>query len=136
MADQSGSEPPRPADKPPGFDEEDPYEGADLSTYPEWWRRNIIEFRRYGMRPYRPPRCEDGTLMPELISRLEAEHDITIDLRGLDPKVDDDWSVLVDGTPVAEISRQRTSEGYTRYHVTATEFENIVRTAVAEDTTG
>ena len=93
-------EPPRAASLPPGFDDEDPYEGEDLSTYPEWWRRNVEEFREYGMRPYRPPRLADGTLTPPLIEELEAEYGVSVRFRAVDPQVGNSWELVVDGGAV------------------------------------
>lgn len=127
------TDPPRPADLPAGFDEEDPYADEDLSTYPDWWRRNIEEFRAHGMRPYRPPRFADDTLTPPVIDALEAELDVTVRLRSVNPQTGGDWEVVVDGEPVATVDRRREGEGFTRYAVDADEFEALVREAVVAE---
>lgn len=127
------TDPPRPADLPAGYDEEDPYADEDLSTYPDWWRRNIEEFRAHGMRPYRPPRFADDILTPPVIDDLEAELDVTVRLRSVNPQAGGDWEVVVDGDPVATVDRRREGEGFTRYAVDADEFEALVRDAVVAE---
>lgn len=123
-------DPPRPANVAAGYDEEDPYEGEDLSTYPEWWRENIEEFRNHEMRPYRPPRFADGELVPPLLLELQAELDVEIRLRAIDPEVGKNWLVTVDGEEVTEVARTREGEGFTEYEVVAETFESAVRDAV------
>ena len=127
-------DPPRSASLPAGFDEDDPYEGEDLSTYPEWWRRNVEEFREYGMRPYRPPRLADGTLTPPLIEELEAEHDASIRFRAVDPQVGNSWELVVDGHVVSEVDHLRSGDGYTVYDVEEAELRESVREAVQRTT--
>lgn len=130
----SDRDPPRPAHLPAGYDEEDPYADEDLSTYPEWWRRNIEEFRRYGLRPYRPPRFADGEIAPEVIVELEAELAVDVRFQTINPHEDErnQWELLVDGERVATMERRRVSEGYSRYEITSEEFERVVRTAADE----
>ena len=134
---RSGSEiamtenPPRSANLPPGFDEEDPYASVDLSTLPDWWRRNIEEFREHEMRPYRPPRFVDGELTVERIVPLEAELGVDIRFRALNPQSGGSWELTVDGEPVVTVSRRREGEGFTRYDITADEFEAAVRSAIS-----
>ena len=125
--------PPRSASLPAGYDETDPYEGEELSAYPDWWQANIAEFREFGMRPYLPPRFVDGAAVPELISTLEAELGVKIELRAVDPSVTDDWTVRVNKTAVTEIERNRTPSGRTEYMLNSTEFERIIRHAVSEE---
>lgn len=132
MGSNKDTDGPRSADFQAGFDENDPYEDTDLSAYPEWWRQNVEQFKDYGMRPYRPPRCEDGTVLPELISDLESELDVTIQLRGIDPRIGDDWSIFIDSKCIAQISRERASDGHTEYHMTGPEFERLVRSELEE----
>lgn len=124
--------PPRPAAHPPGYDEESPYEGVDLSTFPEWWARNVREFRRHEMRPYRPPRFADGTVTPPVIERLEEALDVPIRIRAVDPHEDGDWEVVVDGDVVGTVERTRTQGGNSRYGMTADAFETLVREAVRD----
>jgi hypothetical protein len=127
-------EPPRAASLPPGFDEEDPYEDEDLSTYPEWWRRNVEEFREYGMRPYRPPRLADGTLTPPLIEELEAEYGASVRFRAVDPQVGNSWELVVDGDAVCEVEHLRSGDGYTVYDLEEEQFREAVREAVQRTT--
>lgn len=128
----ANNEPPRPANLPPGYDEEDPYAGEDLSEYPDWWRRNIEEFREHDMRPYRPPRFEDGEYTPELIMSLEGELDIEIQLRGVNPQSGNDWEIRVDGETVSTVGRRREGEGYTLYEMTSDAFESAIRAAATK----
>lgn len=120
----------RDAALPAGFDEENPYEGEDLSTYPEWWRENIEEFRRHEMRPYRPPRFSDGELVPPTLMALEADLDVEVRLRAVNPEVGKNWEVTVDGVHVAEVGRTREGEGFTEYEIDKETFESMVRSAV------
>ena len=127
-------DPPRSASLPAGFDEEDPYEDEDLSTYPEWWRRNVEEFREYGMRPYRPPRLADGTLTPPLVEELEAEHDASVRFRAVDPQVGNAWELVVDGRAVSEVDHLRSGDGYTVYDLEEAELRESVREAAQRTT--
>jgi len=122
--------PPRPASHPAGYDEEDPYEGEDLSTYPDWWRRAVEEFDAHGMRPYRPPRFADDELVPPLVAALEERFGVDVDIRAVDPREGDDWELYVDGTAVATLARRRESGGFTRYGLDAAAFEALVAEAV------
>lgn len=124
------TDPPRPEHAPAGYDEDDPYEGEDIETYPDWWRANIEEFREHEMRPYRPPRFSDGKITPELVAELERDLGVDVLIRAVNPDVDDDWSVLVDGREVATIGRHRSGEGYTVYEMTGDAFASMVRDAV------
>lgn len=128
------SDVPRPESHPPGFDEDSPYEGEDLSTYPAWWRRNIEEFRTFDMRPYRPPRFDDDTLVPAVIRTLENELDVDIQIRAIDPGEEDNWGVWVDEEYVSPVTHERLGEGYTRYDLTATEFRSLVESAIDSGT--
>ena len=125
-------DPPRSGTLPPGYDEEDPYEGEDLSTYPDWWRENIEKFRDHGMRPYRPPQFLDGELVPVVIDSLETDLSVAIHLRSLDPQDHGGWELLVDCDWVGTIERERTGDGYSLYKLSSGEFERLVREAVSE----
>ena len=118
---------PRSEHLPAGYDEESPYQGEDLSEYPDWWRKNIEDFREHELRPYRPPRFTDGEYLPPLRRELEDKFDVEIDIRALNPSELDDWRVEVDGEPVAEIGKERAGEGFTRYDMTSDEFESLIR---------
>lgn len=117
---------------PPGYDEDDPYEGVDLDTYPDWWRRNVELFRVHGMRPYRPPRFADGELTPEVILPLEAELGVEVRLRATDPEPEDEWEVWVDGSRAGTIERRRDGKGYTVYGMDSERFVELVSAAVDE----
>jgi len=118
---------PRSEHLPAGYDEESPYEGKNPSEYPEWWRKNIKEFREHNLRPYRPPRFRDGEYTPPVVQNLEKELDVEIVIRALNPSESDNWRIEVDGTPVAEIKKERAGEGFTVYGMSAEEFKSIVR---------
>ena len=105
---------------PPGDDE-------DLDAYPSWWRRNVEEFRRYDLQPYRPPRFDDDELLPPLLDALEDDLGASIQLRVVDPQDGNRWEVVVDGDPIAEVDRDRHVDGYSVFHLTADEFERLVR---------
>lgn len=115
-----------------GETETSPYEGLDPSTLPEWWRRGIEAFEAHGLRPYRPPRFEDGTLKYKVVKELEAELDVTVRLRGVNVTYGDPWSVLVDDEAVGTIGHRRDPNGYSVFEVTATEFRELVVAAVDE----
>ncbi|MFB6303723.1 MAG: hypothetical protein ABEH47_01045 [Haloferacaceae archaeon] len=125
-------DPPRDPGLPPGYDEEDPYEGEDLSTYPEWWRRNVEEFREHGMRPYRPPRLADGTLSPPLLEDLEAEYGVDVRFRAVDPQEGGDWELVVGDDPVLAVDKYRHGDGYSVYEASP----EAVRAAVSEAVEG
>jgi hypothetical protein len=122
--------PPRAANLEAGYDDENPYEGEDISTYPTWWHENIKEFRRYEMRPYRPPRFSDGELVPPVMTELQEELGVEIRLRATDPAVGENWELHVDGTKITEVGRSREGEGFTEYSMDSETFEITVRSAV------
>lgn len=123
-------QPPRAEHLPPGYDNENPYADEDISQYPEWWRRNIEQFREHELRPYRPPRFTDDEYTPNVITKLEADLDVDVLIRAIEPRVGDDWSVSVDGEVVTTIGRHRSGDGYTVYELSSDEFESIVRSAI------
>lgn len=130
MAD-GGTDPP-----PDGFErsgEEDPYDGEDLAEYPDWWRRNVEEYRAYGLRPYRPPRFEDGVLVSPTLDDLEDELGVEVRLRVLNPERGREWRIEVDEEPIDTVEKRRLTEGYSEYGTTAEAFESTVRRAVEED---
>lgn len=131
MGQDTDEEVPRAANLPPGFDEHDPYAKEDLSSYPEWWRKSVEEFRRHGMRPYRPPRFADGALVPPTVRNLEMDLDVDIAFRAVDPRIGDDWTIEVDGAVVATVSRERTGEGYTEYALTSDAFVRLIDEAAS-----
>ena len=125
---------PRESDLPPGYDEESPYEGEDLSDYPQWWCNNIRQFREHGMRPYRPPRLVDGIVSPPFVAQLESEHDVEIWFRSDDPG-SGEWNVIVDGDRTVAVNHERTGDGYTVYGITSEELREAVEDAVGNGPT-
>lgn len=123
----------RRAELPPGHDEEDPYEDANIEELEEWWRENIKEFRSHGMRPYRPPRFQDGTLTPLVIEHLENEFNTTIRFRVVEPQVGTDWGIWIDDEQVDVIKRYRDEGGYSVYEMDAAEFEQLVQKYTAKE---
>lgn len=119
--------------RPPGADDENPYADIDISTLPQWWQRAIEEFDSYGLRPYRPPRFEDGVFKHRVVERLEAEEDVRIDFIGVNSRYQDDWQVRVDGELVGPIGRRRSPEGFTVFEMDSDAFATFVRKAIDGD---
>lgn len=117
----------------PGVDPEDPYEDVDIDVLPEWWQRAIEEFEAHDLRPYRPPRLDDGTLAYEAIASLEREFNLDIRFVSVDTDYRERWTVRVDGEPVGTIGRHRSSDGYTVYEIERTQFESLIRDAIEEE---
>jgi hypothetical protein len=124
---RSGHDPSMRGGFPPGYDEEDPYEDEDLEEYPDWWRRNIEEFREHDLRPYRPPRFVDGVLVPPFISELEEETNEEIHLRTLQPTEEGTWEVLLGLERVTTVDRYRHSDGYSVYEIESESLGQLVR---------
>jgi hypothetical protein len=116
--------------RPPGYEDGDPYKDVSISNLPEWWRKSINDFESYGFRPYLPPVLDDGELVPEVIDRLESEFDTSIRIMGIDVEYGDSWQVIVDDEAVARIDRRREATGRTVYGTTAAELEAMVRRAL------
>lgn len=116
----------------PGEDPAEPYSDMDISSLPSWWRRAIREFEAFDLRPYRPPRFEDGTPKHEVQERLEAELGVDIAVRGLDVTRGDDWTVYVDEEPVGTIGRWRSPEGYSVFEGTGEAFARRIHTIVSD----
>lgn len=119
--------------RPPGFSPHDPYEAVDISELPDWWRDAIEEYEAHDLRPYQPPRFEDGTLKHEVVSTLEAEHGVSITFLGFNVEYREDWSVRIDGEDVGTIGRHRSARGYSVFEMETDEFAEFVRGAL-EDT--
>jgi hypothetical protein len=98
------------------------YENVDDECLPQWWRDAIEEFEEYGLVRYQPPRFQDGILKREVFRVIQSECDITLDVVGINVREGDSWTVRVNGEPVGDVERHRTTEGYTVYEMTAPEF--------------
>lgn len=110
----------------PGFDEEDPYEGEDLTEYPDWWRENVDLFESHNMRPYRPPRFSDGELVPIVIQSIEEELASTVAIRSKNPTAHKEWEVVIDDETVGTVEHERHPEGYSLYKLDSEEFRQLV----------
>jgi len=126
----TADDPPRSVHLPIGYDEDDPYEGEDTTTYPEWWQRNIEVFRLHGLRPYRPPQFIDGAYTTHVIGDLEEKYELAIDLRSYNPHKGNSRELIVDGESIATIEHEREAEGYTEYKISSDEFEQLVRSSI------
>lgn len=116
----------------PGEDPDDPYADVDASELPEWWRRAKREFEAHGLRPYRPPRFEDGTLKYEVVDDLEDELGVELTFTSLDSAYTEEWEIRVDGDVVGHVGRFRSPEGYTAYEMGSDDFAELVRSAVGD----
>lgn len=110
----------------PGEADADVYEDVDTSALPTWWRRAIEEFEEHDLRPYRPPRFDDGTLKHVVVNRLENRHDVTVRFVGRDVTYGDDWEVYVDGDRIGTVGRHRSPHGYTVFELESDEFVSLV----------
>lgn len=124
---QSDEGPPRSANLPPGFDEDRPYEDEDLSDYPDWWRENIQEFQKYNLRPYRPPRFQDGELVPEVLSQVEDEYGVDVQILSTEPAKEQNWEFRVDGRVLLSFDKFRHERGYSVFQIDAEEVLGAVR---------
>lgn len=130
MADEERAAVARIGSRDPGADPDDPYEDVDVSELPEWWRRAIKEFEAHDLRPYRPPRFEDGVLTHTVVEELEREFDIRITFGSVESDFRERWEVRIDGTQIDEIGRRRSPNGYSVYETGSEAFEELVRDAV------
>lgn len=105
----------------------------DLGSLPEWWREAVKEFEKYGLRPYRPSRFADGTIVREFVEAVEREYDVTVELRARNPEHDGEWNLLVDGKQAATVPHRRKVNEYTEYGITSEEVENAVTLSVQSD---
>lgn len=112
--------------RPPGYDPEDPYQDRDLSNLPDWWQNAVVHFEKHDLRPYRPPRFEDGELKHEIINPIEDELDVAIGCIYFPRYNDENWIVLLDGKKICEIGHRREPAGYSVFELTSSEFEQVV----------
>lgn len=113
-------------------EEDDPYADVDVSELPEWWRKTKREFEAYGLRPYRPPRFEDGTRKYETVERLEDELDVEISFTSIESAYTETWEVRIDGEIVDHVDRFRSPSGYTVYEIARDEFVELIESAVQD----
>lgn len=118
---------------PPKYDKADSYKAKDFSMYPDWWRRNVEQFRAHGMRPYRPPRFCDDVLTPPVIDDLSAEFGVEIRFRSVASGTNSNWELWVDGRCIETVERRREVEGYTVYELSSDEFRCRIREAVDQE---
>ena len=113
----------------PGEDA-DPYADIDVDELPEWWQRAKREFEAHGLRPFRPPRFEDGTLKYGVVDELEAELGVEVSFTSIDSEYTEEWELRIDGDVVDRIGRRRSPEGYTVYEIDTDAFVGLVESAV------
>lgn len=114
----------------PGEDATDPYSDIDVEALPEWWRKAKREFEAHGLRPYRPPRFEDGTLKYEIVDDLEDELDVEISFTSIDSEYTEAWEIRIDDEIVDHVGRFRSPNGYTVYEIESDEFAELIESAV------
>lgn len=98
------------------------YADRDLESLPGWWRRAIQEHRDHNLRPYRPPRFEDGAPKYRVIDGLERITGHSIEFIGIDAQEDDDWTVRLDSEEVGKIGHHRAPGGYSVFEMESDEF--------------
>lgn len=109
-----------------------PYADVNVSELPEWWQKAKQEFEAFGLRPYRPPRFEDGTLKYEVVDELEAELDVEISFTSIDSAYTEEWELRVEGEIIDHVGRFRSPEGYTVYEIDSDEFVDLIESAVRD----
>jgi hypothetical protein len=110
----------------PGESHVDPYEDTDVEDLPDWWAAAVEEHEEHDLRPYQPPRFEDGELKYEIVKELEEAYGISITFKGVGVTYGDDWTILVDGEEVSEIERRRDVAGYSVFEVESDEFIALI----------
>lgn len=119
------------ATRSPGSDPEDPYEGVVISELPVWWQRAIEEFDSHGLRPYRPPRFEDGVLQYTVVENLEEEYNVEIRFIDFNPTEDDFCEVVIEDESIGQIEWRRSPDGYTVIETDSDEFRELVENHLA-----
>ncbi|SEP24512.1 hypothetical protein SAMN04487948_1263 [Halogranum amylolyticum] len=114
------------------LDCDDPYEDVNTEQLPNWWTDAIKEFREHDLKPYKPPRFTDDVIVPPVVTQLESSYDIDIRFMGVGVKYGDSWEIYVDDEVISTVSRERTSDAYTRYEITSGEFQREVYNHVNE----
>ena len=114
------------AHREPGEDDENPYEDVNIDSLPGWWQRAINEFAEYGLRPYRPPRLQNGELKHEVVEELEEQFGVDIVFIGKNTQYGDKWKVRVDGEMVDTVGKRRSPNGYTIFGVDSDTVRKLV----------
>jgi hypothetical protein len=99
---------------------------------PNWWRKNEQLREEMDLPRYDPPRFVDGVYKHQVVNRLEAEYECSVQIVGNDTTYLDDWEVRVDLEPAFSIGRFRTDSGNTLYTMTASAFEEQVELVLEE----
>lgn len=95
--DPHNNNPDHRAGLPAGYDEEDPYAEINIDELPNWWRKNIEEFRRHDLRPYRPPRFTDDVLVPPVVQNIEHYLGKSVHIRAINPQKKNEWKITISG---------------------------------------
>ncbi|MFP9191397.1 hypothetical protein ACLI4Q_07040 [Natrialbaceae archaeon A-CW1-1] len=118
----------------PGEHETNPYENVDISNLPEWWQEGIELHRKFGLRPYLPPRFQDGTIKYEITEELEDKYGITIRFKAVNPEESNKWNVVVDNENIETVTRRRDTRGFSVFEINSDEFRSLIqRNIVSED---
>lgn len=105
--------------------------GGGSADEPAWVAENASLREAMGLPAYAVPQFEDGTPIHRVISELEAAHDVSILLLGVDTEAFDPLQVRIDGEPAFDLDRTRTGDGNTVYLMTPEEFREAVRAALS-----
>jgi hypothetical protein len=101
-----------------------------INHLPEWWYTAAMEYNRFELRPYRPPKFVDQSIVQPVIKKLQAKNNIHISLMCKNPVPGKDWEVIVDNELCCNIGRHRDPSGYTIYELTEEEFIKRVEACV------
>lgn len=103
-----------------------------MGERPHWWAENEAIRERLDLPAYEPPRLADGTYTHEVVPALEAAHDCTVRLIGVNTTFPEDWELRVDGETVRQVERRRDGNGNTVYGLTEEELRAAVREAAEQ----
>lgn len=96
---------------------------------PRWWIDGVGEHEEHGLLPYKPPVFSDEVVVPPVVHYLKEEYGIKIAICNVNPQ-SDYWQIIVDGTNVARVVRQRHMDGQNEYKISSTAFENIATSEI------
>lgn len=120
------------ASRPPGYEQSDPYEDLDCLELPHWWRYAIEEFDAHGLRPYRPPRFEDGEHVHDHVEKIERTWNVEIQFIAFGNDDGENWEIRIDGEKRGEIGHHRSPEGYSVYEMESEAFIDYVESTLSE----